>query len=557
MQITDYFEFLSVPRIVYGPKSFARAAKVAKRLKCRKPFIVMDPIFVDRGLLEKLEEQFRAEGMEPAGSLTDIPQDSEVGVVRAGYDAASKGGADLVVALGGGSTIDTAKGIRVMLGEGGVLPEGVNVIKKELPPMLAIPTTAGTGSEATSAAVIKDKERGLKIGYTDPSLMPTAALLDPELTVSMPPAVTAGTGMDAMAHAVGSLHSTMSQKISEGLAMQAIKMISRSLVTAVKKPDDIEARGEMLLAATIAGTAFSNTLVGIEHAAAHSLGAVFSVPHGTACGIMLPYAMEFNLGTEAEEAYAEAARAMGVDTAGKTTREAAMLAVRAVRELAIEAGIPVSLKDAGVPEDGIETLVDKSLMDGTMMTNPRQPTEDQLGAFFKKAWMGAEPCDMAMEEGKKDKEPEKEEAAAPAEEEKKEEKEEQADFSIEDMYKVAGGFVKKLFTNEAVTGPLKKSGLIIRFIYFNEQWGDEEASITVDCTKDPIDIQMGSSDAEPVVSMRMSSETARLFWLQKLNLMSAISKGDIQVEGAVNEAMRLLPVIKPGFALFKDVAPDA
>ena len=555
------FEFVSGPRLIFGPGAVKGMGKSLARFGCKKPFLVIDRVFEDSGLTEVIRDSLSANGMKLCGRLTDIPQDSDISFVRQGYESAVAHGADVVIAVGGGSTIDTAKGLRVMLAHNGDLPEGINVIRAPLPPMAAVPTTAGTGSEATSAAVILDRTRRLKILYTDPALMPDIAILDPELTVSLPASLTAGTGMDALTHAMESLHSTNSQPVSDGLALHAIRLISNSLEKAVNTPDDLEARGEMLLAATTAGLAFSNSLVGIVHAAAHACGAAFGIPHGLACGLFLPYGMEFNLEQSADR-YAMAAEAMGLDVYAMDDHAAAVAAMRAVRELGRRIGLPASLKQAGAPEDGIEVFVEKTLMDGTLVTNPRQPDENDIRDLFKKVWSGEEPCKgvtarAARTSARGEKKKEKTAKTPAAKTDEKDASKPPREFTVDDMYRVAGAFVKKLFGNDAVTEPLKKSGMIIRFIYFNEQWGDDEAVITVDCSKDAIDIIMGASGAEPVVTMRMHSETARMFWMQKLNIMSAVSKGDITVQGQMNEAMRLMTVIKPGFAVFKDLVSGA
>ncbi len=553
MSDLEYFEYISAPRVVFGSGSIDQVGRVATKLKMSRPLLMIDGFFAGAGLVEKIKASIEAEGLALAGEMSDIPQDSGIEVVRRGYEQAKNCGADSIIALGGGSVIDTAKGARIMMSEDGELPEGLNVLKGEAPPLIAIPTTAGTGSEATSAAVIKDRARNLKISFSDPAIMPNAAILDPELTMSMPSSVTAGTGMDALTHAIESLHSTNSQPISEGAALQAARMIFRSLPAAVANGADAAARGEMLLASFCAGTAFSNTLVGIVHAAAHACGAECGVPHGTACGLLLAYGMEFNI-EKSESAYAAAAAAMGVAAPGMNQREAAVAAVRAVRGLTKKIGLPQSLKDAGVPENALPALVEKALMDGTMFTNPIQPDEEMMAAFFRKAWNGEEPL---AGEGKEEASAATVAPPSPASDTAAKTDElshvPQPAITLEGMYKVADKFARKLFLNPKVTDQLQKSGIVVRFIYFNENWGDEEAVLTVDCSADPIAIHLGKNDIEPVVSMRMHTETARLFWLQKVNIMSAISKGEIAVMGKVNEAMRLLPVIRPGFSLFKEM----
>lgn len=556
MDTLDYFEFIATPRIVYGLGSLERIGKVCQRLGCKKPFLVIDRVFVDAGTDKIIEKSMAAEGMPVCGMLTDIPPDSDLEIISKGYKQAAAAGADMLVALGGGSTLDTAKGLRVMLGMGGTLPEGVNVITKPLPPLVAVPTTAGTGSEATTAAVIRDKARGLKLGFTDPALIPSIALLDPKLTMTMPQSITAGTGMDAMAHAVESLHSTNSQFVSQGLALQAIRLIARSLPRALEDGGDLEARGEMMLAATMAGMAFSNTLVGMAHAAAHAAGAAFRIPHGTACGLFLPYVMEFNLDVS-KGAYAEAARALGIDTAGMGDLEAARAAVSAIRNLHLDAGLPPSLDKAGVPRDGIETIMEKALKDGSMITNPKQPTPVQMKAFLTKVWLGEPPCgahapavDAERKQAAQTPKPEqKKPAAKPADDIAP------LDLSLDQMYAYYSKLFNALIEMPPVAQALAKSGIIVQFAYSNENW-DKEALFTIDCSGGGIKLYTAGDGPAPQVAMRMSSDTAHRFWLQKLDLMTAINKQDIVLQGNLNEVMGLLPSILPGFAIYAQLEKE-
>ena len=554
MDVLDYFEFIAPPRIVYGADSLKRIGKVCKRLGLEKPFLVIDRVFVDAGVGKAVENALAAEGMPVCGMLTDIPPDSDLEIIRQGYEQALAAGADFVIALGGGSTLDTAKGLRVMLGMHGVLPEGVNVITRPLPPLVAVPTTAGTGSEATTAAVIRDKSRNLKLSFTDAALAPTIALLDPKLTVTMPKSITAGTGMDALTHAVESLHSTNSQVISQGLSLQAIRLVARSLPRVLEDGGDLEARGEMLLAATMAGLAFSNSLLGMAHACAHAAGAAFRIPHGTACGLFLPYVMEFNLDV-ARDAYAEVARAMGIDTAGMGPLEAAREAAIAIRKLYIQSGLPKSLEAAGVPWDGLESIHKKAIMDGSLITNPKQPSELQLKIFLQKVWEGAEPCGgtaPAVEHERK-------QAAAPKPPEKPAVKKSAEipplNLSLDGMYEYYSKLFNKLLKIPATATALQKSKIIVRFIYSNALW-DQDAQFTIDCCGDTIALHTGEQGPAPQVAMRMSSDTAHKFWLQKLDLMSAINKQDIVLEGNLNEVMGLLPSIMPGFAIYQELEKE-
>jgi alcohol dehydrogenase class IV len=391
MKLTDYFEFRNKTKIIYGPKSLGRIGEEANKLGIKKPFIVADPAMTATGFTALIEKKLKKSGLECAGTFSDIPQDSDIEIVLKGYNFMREIGADSIIAIGGGSTLDTAKGIGIVASTEGKLPEGINILNRPLPPFIAVPSTAGTGSEITFAAVIKDKKRKLKISFQSFYLASDVAILDPTITLSMPPRLTASTGMDALTHAVEALHSTFSEPVCDALAIHAIRLIGGNIREATKNGGNLEARGNMLLASTIAGLAFTNSLVGCVHAMAHACGGSFNVPHGIANAILLPYGMEYNLGFCADR-YAEVARALKLNVEGLTYAEAALRAVAYIRKLTKELELPQSLDEVGITEKDVPKIAEDAMLDATMFTNPRRPKQSEIEAVLAKAQRGEEPA---------------------------------------------------------------------------------------------------------------------------------------------------------------------
>jgi len=239
-----------------------------------------------------------------------------------------------------------------------------------------IPTTSGTGSEVTNVAVIKSKAAGRKVYIVDTRIMPNTAILDPRFTMTLPPALTATTAMDAMTHAVEALTSTMAQPICDGQALQAIRLIRENLPKVVANGRDEKARGNLQIAATMAGWAFTIAQVGLAHAMAHTVGILHNVPHGAACGILLPKVMRFNVDYAADK-LAMAAQALGVNTAGMDDREAALAAADAIEMLMKEAGHPMRLQDVGVPEEGLDMAAFHAIADVPALFNARPVNDPQ------------------------------------------------------------------------------------------------------------------------------------------------------------------------------------
>jgi alcohol dehydrogenase len=368
------FLHFSPTKVVFGARSLAELPSEIDDLGRSRALVVTDEVLAARtDLVDRVK---RALGRRFAGVYASVTPDSGVAIVDAGARLAKEVSADVVVSIGGGSSIDTAKGIAIVHAFGGSLRDhqGFQGMSAPTTPHIAIPTTAGTGSEVTKVAVIKDEAASQKLLFGDFHLYPRVAILDPELTVGMPAAITAGTGLDALTHAVEALHAMQAEPIADALALHAIRLLVAHLPRVIQDPSDLVARGQMLLAATIAGIAFDNAQVGLVHAIAHTVGARHHVHHGTANAIALPHVMRFNADVTAE-AYREAGAAMGVDTKALGDEAAVDLVARAIERLVADVGLPTRYRDVGVPESDLEALAEASLSDGAIVYNPKPVTD--------------------------------------------------------------------------------------------------------------------------------------------------------------------------------------
>ena len=382
----DFFEFQLRPRVLFKTGLVDELANEIARLECKRAIIVADDGVVKTGMLDRVHAGL-TDGVEIAGDFCDIPANSSVDCVERGSAFAKEVNADLIVAVGGGSPIDTAKCMRILLTEGGKLHdyEGYNLLDRPLVPMITIPTTAGTGSEVTPFAVIRDEAAEVKLTFSSPFLAPELAILDPSMTKTLPPHLTAATGMDALTHSIESFVSTEANPISDSLGLQAIDLISNNLRAATHSGDDMEARGQMLVAACIAGMAFSSGFLGIVHAMAHAIGGSYPVHHGTANSILLPHAMRFN-SEVAPNRLVRIARAMGVNAGGRSEEYVIEDGIAAVTALADDCNMPMRLRDVQVPREALPALAEVALIDGAIFTNPRTATVEDIVTLLEAAW---------------------------------------------------------------------------------------------------------------------------------------------------------------------------
>lgn len=371
-------------KIVFGPESHRKIGEEIEGLKGRKVLIVTDEGVKRAGILDCVIEILKSEGIEH-GVFSEVEENPLVGTVEKGVKILKENGYDLVVGLGGGSSMDVAKAVGLMARNPGKISEYWG----KRPPndsisVIAVPTTAGTGSEVTSVASIKDDQKKVKMGIGAPQVTPAVSIVDPVLTLSMPPGITASTGMDALTHAIEAYTNKIVDPISETLSFKAIQLISMSLRTAVAQGDHLEARTNMLYGSMIAGMAFANVKLGAVHAITVPMGGYFPVPHGVINSILLPHVMEFNFIGNLEK-FEKVAEAMGENLTGLNARQRAYRSIEAVKQLSADIGIPGGLASLGVPEDAIPRICEDAMKNVNIPINPRKPNAEDLVNICKKA----------------------------------------------------------------------------------------------------------------------------------------------------------------------------
>lgn len=391
MKIPQYYEFSCPVKIVSGLKALSNLPYEMELLGVKRALVVTDPGVVGAGLIKLVQGVFEGSGKEITAIYDRTPPDSSAKVVNEVAQLFKEKGCDCFVAVGGGSAIDTTKGANMIVTEGtNDLKKflGAERLKKPMKPFIAVPTTAGTGSEVTLAAVIYDEDTKTKMTFTSYHLLPQVAILDPKMTMTMPPKITAATGMDALTHAIEAYYCLQKNPVSDSFAIAAIKLIMENLIKCIEHGEDEQARLAMANAALIAGISFSNSMVGVVHSLAHACGGVARLPHGVANAILLPWGMEYNLEKSAED-IAELAPYLGVKTGG-SAMEQAKAAVSAVRELGKKlknlTGLPTTLKEAGVAEGQLETIAKYTLNDGALTYNPEEVTYEDALNLLKKAY---------------------------------------------------------------------------------------------------------------------------------------------------------------------------
>jgi alcohol dehydrogenase len=377
------FEFNTVARIISGAGSALQLAQQCQLLGVQRPLLVTDPGLMAIGLVQPVLAALEQAGLSPL-VFDQVREDPPEATVREATDAARSGGVDGVIAVGGGSSMDVAKVVAVLLGGTQALPEiyGVGQVSGNRLPLILVPTTAGTGSEVTPVAVITTGET-TKAGVSSPVLLPDVAVLDASLTLGLPPAVTAMTGVDAMVHAIEAYTSRHKKNpLSDILALQALHLLSRNIRTAVLDGANQQARENMLLGACLAGQAFANAPVAAVHALAYPLGGHYHIPHGLSNSLVLPSVLAFNA-PEASTLYAELVEAVtGVPVAGSDEAKTAVL-IEALRQLIEDVALPATLHRAGVKESDLEMLAsDAMLQQRLLVNNPREVSyEDALGIY--------------------------------------------------------------------------------------------------------------------------------------------------------------------------------
>lgn len=370
----------------FGPGARKVLPEVVERLGKKKALVV-----TDKGLVKFGVAGMATEVLDKAGIayevFSDVKPNPTVTNVKDGIEAFRKAGADFIIAIGGGSSMDTAKGIGIVINNPEfsdiVSLEGCAPTKNKSVPIVALPTTAGTAAETTINYVIIDEDKKKKMVCVDPNDIPAVAIIDAELMYSLPKSLTAATGMDALTHAIEGYITKGAWDMSDMFEIEAIRMIHRNLQKAVDEPSNADARNGMAVAQYIAGMAFSNVGLGLVHGMAHPMGSLFDVPHGVANALLLPTVMEFNM-PACMDKYPRIAEAMGVDITGMTPEEASQAAVEAVRQLALNVGIPQHLSELGITAADIPALAEQAIADVCTPGNPREVTLEDIKALYTK-----------------------------------------------------------------------------------------------------------------------------------------------------------------------------
>jgi alcohol dehydrogenase class IV len=381
--------YFVAPQVVFGQDALSFLAE----LKAKSAFIVTDTNIVSLGLVDKVKEQLSQAGIQ-ATVFDGVEPDPSLQTVQKGVAMMNQHGPDLVVAVGGGSVMDAAKAMRVQYERPDIRPEEINPFISDLGlgakcKLVCVATTSGTGAEATFAIVLTDTADQRKLSLINREVVPDIAIVDPEMARAMPPQITADTGMDVLTHAVEGYTCGWRNDFTDGLCIKGIQLTFQYLSRAVKDGNDMEAREKMHNAACIAGIGFINALSSMAHAAGHSLGALFHIPHGRAVGLFLPYTIEF-IGEAREELWTEIAYAIKLQA--PEGRRAATVLAQAISGLAREINQPLSIKETGIPLDSFNKvmgkLVDNVMADGSLIVSPRIPSVAETERFFGYVYEG-------------------------------------------------------------------------------------------------------------------------------------------------------------------------
>lgn len=390
-----YFEFFCPVKTIAGHKALEHIPFELQTLGASRPLIITDAGVKNAGLLNNVLPVFQEAGIEIADIYDNVPPDSSTKIVTEIAALYRSKKADSIIAIGGGSVIDTSKGVNILVSEGGDdlrKYSGAGILKRPLKPLFVVPTTAGTGSEVTLVAVISDSASGAKLPFTSYFLLPNAAVLDPRMTLTLPPSITAATAMDAMTHAIEAYTCLAKNPLSDAYAAQAIRKISENVLHVMDHPQDADARLELALAATMAGIAFSNSMVGLVHALGHALGALCHVPHGVCMNVFLPYVLEYNMEVNADIVGELLLPLAGAEVYAATPKqvrgERALQRIRALRdELYARVKLPRRLSETGkVTREQLAQLASIAMDEGPILFNPKEMDYEEALALLERAW---------------------------------------------------------------------------------------------------------------------------------------------------------------------------
>lgn len=389
MPSSQTFTVTQPTQIHFGTGAIADLAQTVKSFNGSNVFLVVDPGVAKAGLLAVITRPLKKAKI-PFTIYDKIDPEPGLKLADKGKKLAKKAGCDCVVGVGGGSAMDVAKAIAILLTNGGKAVDylGLGLIKKPGVPKIMVPTSSGTGAEVTFTAVFINEKTGSKGGMNGDPLYPDAAILDPALTISLPPHVTAFTGIDALTHALEAYTSTQAHTISEMYSLEAIGLIADNLPAAYANGDNIQARSAMLMGSLLGGKALATAGVGLVHAMAYPMGGMFGIPHGLANAVLLPYVVEYNLIGNLEK-FTVLAETLGQNTDDLTLREAASLCVDALFTLNDDVGIPATLKDLDIPFDAIPEMAEIALtVTRPVENNPRKPSLNDVISIYEIAYSG-------------------------------------------------------------------------------------------------------------------------------------------------------------------------
>ena len=390
-----YFEFFAPVKLLAGARALEHVSFELASLSASRPLLVTDAGVRKAGLVQPVAQALAEGGTPIAAAFDDVPADSSLAVVTACARAYREHGCDAIVAVGGGSVIDTSKGANMLVSEGGDDVRrflGAGALQRALRPFFAIPTTAGTGSEVTVAAVIADPDRGVKLAFTSPFLLPHVAVVDPRMTLTLPPFLTAATAMDALTHAIEACVGLAKNPLSDAYAHTAIAKLVAALPGVLENPRDERGRFELALGATMAGIAFSSSMTSLVHALGHALGALCHLHHGACMSLLLPYALEYNLTARAAEIGQLLLPLEGPDAYARTMSgdrpRAAIGSVRRLRDrLHAATGLARTLSETGkVSRAQLPQLARMALDEGPLAYNPVAVGYDDALGVLERAW---------------------------------------------------------------------------------------------------------------------------------------------------------------------------
>jgi len=391
--IPPYFEFTNPVRIIAGHKALDNLSFELGQLQAHKPLILTDKGIKNAGLLKYVKDAFKETDIT-FSLFDDVIQDSSEALVTKIAALYRETDSDSLIAVGGGSVIDTAKAVNVLVTENSddlMQFAGAEVIKKPLKPLLVIPTTSGTGSEATGVAVIKDRKRNIKMGFSNHYLIPNVAILDPRMTLTLPPLITAATGMDALTHAIESYYCLQKNPVSDSFALSAAKILSENLIQGIIKPSDSKTRFALSLGAFLAGVSLSNSIAGMVHSLGHATGGICGVPHGTAMNIFLPHGIEYNLAKVGESIGELLLPLAGTEVYAQTPKKdrpnATLQYINDLRDSLYElTKLPRTLKEANVPTSRFEAIAKAAINDGSVAFNPEELSYEDALKVLEKAY---------------------------------------------------------------------------------------------------------------------------------------------------------------------------